>query len=93
VLIYRGLLFTSASRAAVFLYTAPFFCRTGLVPFPRRTFKRASMGRVGAEFARVALAIGVPQADVDAQVLLGDLMVVGGGALGRKPRWSRRRRP
>ena len=32
-------------------------------------------------FAGVALAIGVPQPDVDASVLLGDLMVVGGGAL------------
>ena len=30
---------------------------------------------------QTTLAIGVPQADVDAQVLLGDLMVVGGGAL------------
>ena len=32
-------------------------------------------------FFGVALAIGVPQADVDANVLLGDLMIVGGGAL------------
>ena len=39
-------------------------------------------GTLGAGlFAGVALAIGVPQADVDTQVLLGDLMVVGGGAL------------
>src|SRR6202048_3488033 len=54
VLIFRGLLLTSASRAVVFLYTAPFF---------------------------VALGIGVPQADVDANVLVGDLLIVGGGAL------------
>jgi drug/metabolite transporter (DMT)-like permease len=32
-------------------------------------------------FAGVALAIGVPQPDVDAKVLLGDLMIVGGAAL------------
>ena len=32
-------------------------------------------------FAGVALAIGVPQPNVDAKVLLGDLLVVGGGAL------------
>ena len=32
-------------------------------------------------FAGVALAIGVPQANVDAMVLLGDLLIVGGGAL------------
>ncbi|MEY9592209.1 drug/metabolite transporter (DMT)-like permease [Bradyrhizobium yuanmingense] len=54
VLIFQGLHFTSASRAVVFLYTAPFF---------------------------VALAIGVPQPNVDSQVLLGDLMIVGGAAL------------
>ena len=29
----------------------------------------------------MALAIGVPQANVDANVLLGDLFIVGGGAL------------
>ena len=29
----------------------------------------------------MALAIGVPQANVDANVLLGDLLIVGGGAL------------
>jgi drug/metabolite transporter (DMT)-like permease len=32
-------------------------------------------------FAGVALAIGVPQANVDTNVLLGDLMIVSGGAL------------
>jgi drug/metabolite transporter (DMT)-like permease len=32
-------------------------------------------------FAGVAVAIGVPQADVDANVLWGDLLVVGGGAM------------
>jgi drug/metabolite transporter (DMT)-like permease len=32
-------------------------------------------------FAGVALAIGVPQPDVDANVLLGDLLIVAGGAL------------
>src|ERR1700687_4605869 len=33
VLIYRGLLLTSASRAVVFLYTAPFFVALGFYPF------------------------------------------------------------
>jgi drug/metabolite transporter (DMT)-like permease len=32
-------------------------------------------------FIGVAIAIGVPQANVDANVLIGDLMIVGGGAL------------
>src|SRR4029077_1181219 len=38
-------------------------------------------GGLGLSFAGVALAIGVPQANVDADVLLGDLMIVGGAAL------------
>ena len=32
-------------------------------------------------FAGVALAIGVPQANVDANVLIGDLLIVAGGAM------------
>ena len=36
---------------------------------------------LGLSFAGVALAIGVPQANVDANVLLGDLLIVAGGAL------------
>jgi len=39
------------------------------------------MGRARLEFCRVALAIGVPQANVDARVLLGDLLIVAGGSL------------
>ena len=39
------------------------------------------LGGLALSFVGVALAIGVPQANVDARVLLGDLMVVGGGAL------------
>jgi drug/metabolite transporter (DMT)-like permease len=38
-------------------------------------------GGLALSFLGVALAIGVPQADVDANVLLGDLMIVGGGAV------------
>ena len=39
------------------------------------------MGRARPEFRRVALAIGVPQANVDAKVLMGDLLIVAGGSL------------
>jgi drug/metabolite transporter (DMT)-like permease len=81
VLIYRGLLLTSASRAVVFLYTAPFFVALGSYQFLGERLRAGQWGGLGLSFAGVALAIGVPQADVDANVLLGDLMVVGGGAL------------
>jgi len=81
VLIYRGLLLTSASRAAVFLYTAPFFVALGSYIFLGERLRALQWGGLGLSFAGVALAIGVPQANVDAKVLTGDLLIVAGGAL------------
>ncbi len=81
VLIYRGLLLTTASRAVVFLSTAPFFVALGSYLFLGERLRGSQWGGLALSFAGVALAIGVPQADVDANVLWGDLMVVGGGAL------------
>jgi len=81
VLIYRGLLLTSASRAVVFLYTAPFFVAFGSYVFLGERLRASQWGGLALCFAGVALAIGVPQADVDARVLLGDLLIIAGGAL------------
>jgi drug/metabolite transporter (DMT)-like permease len=80
-LIYQGLRFTTASRAAVFLYTAPFFVALGSYQVLGERLRSSQWGGLALCFAGVALAIGVPQANVDAKVLLGDLMVVGGGAM------------
>lgn len=81
VLIFTGLVFTSASRASVFLYTAPFFVALGSHQFLGERLSTVQWSGLALSFAGVALAIGVPQPNVDAKVLLGDLMVVGGGAL------------
>src|ERR1700722_12072872 len=81
VLIFRGLLLTSASRAVVFLYTSPFFVALGSYQVLGERLSGVQWGGLALSFLGVALAIGVPQADVDANVLLGDLMIVGGGAL------------
>jgi drug/metabolite transporter (DMT)-like permease len=81
VLIYRGLLLTTASRAVVFLYTAPFFVALGSYQFLGERLRASQWSGLGLSFAGVALAIGVPQANVDAKVLFGDLLIVGGGAL------------
>jgi drug/metabolite transporter (DMT)-like permease len=80
-LIYRGLLLTSASRAVVFLYTAPFFVALGSYRFLGERLRASQWAGLALSFAGAALAIGVPQADVDANVLWGDIMIVGGGAL------------
>ena len=81
VLIFRGLLLTSASRAVVFLYTSPFFVALGSYQFLGERLSGSQWAGLALSFAGVALAIGVPQPNVDANVLYGDLMVVGGGAV------------
>jgi drug/metabolite transporter (DMT)-like permease len=81
LLIFHGLSLTSASRAVVFLYTAPFFVAVGSYQFLGERLRASQWGGLGLSFAGVALAIGVPQADVDANVLRGDLLIVCGGAL------------
>src|SRR5579871_1097510 len=81
VLIYQGLRFTSASRAVVFLYTAPFFVAFGSHYLLGERLGASQWLGLALSFAGVALAIGVPQANVDAHVLFGDLMLVCGGAI------------
>jgi drug/metabolite transporter (DMT)-like permease len=81
VLIYHGLRLTSASRASVFLYTAPFVVALGSYQFLGERLRASQWSGLGLSFAGVALAIGIPQANVDASVLLGDLLLVGGGAI------------
>src|SRR6266481_301083 len=81
VLIFNGLVFTSASSEAVFLYTAPFFVALGSHQFLGERLSASQWSGLALSFAGVALAIGVPQPNVDANVLLGDLMIVAGGAL------------
>ena len=81
VLIYQALLYTTASRAVVFLYTAPFFVALGSYVFLGERLRASQWAGLGLSFAGVALAIGVPQADVDTSVLFGDLLIVAGASL------------
>lgn len=81
VLIYSGLTMTTASRAVVFLYVAPFVVALGSKRFLGEQLTAIQWSGMALSFAGVALAIGVPQPSVDAKVILGDLLVVGGGVL------------
>lgn len=81
VLIFYGLTLTSASRAVVFLYTSPFFVSLGAYRFLGERMSRLQWIGQALSFTGVAFAIGLPQPNVDASVLLGDVMVVGGAAL------------
>ncbi|MBI3701228.1 MAG: DMT family transporter [Afipia sp.] len=81
ILIYTGLTFTSASRAVVFLYVAPFVVALGSKRFLHEELSAVQWIGMALSFAGVALAIGVPQPFVDAKVIIGDLLIVGGGIL------------
>jgi drug/metabolite transporter (DMT)-like permease len=81
IMIYRGLVYTTASRVAVFLYVAPFVVALGSRRFLGEHLNNLQWSGLALSFAGVALAIGVPQPSVDATVILGDLMAVAGGIL------------
>ena len=53
----------------VFLYTTPFFVALGSHVILGERLRALQWGGLGLSFAGVALAIGVPQANVDAKVL------------------------
>ena len=65
----------------VFVYIAPFFVALGSHQMLGERLGAAQWAGLALSFLGVALAIGLPQADVDTNVLLGDLMIVGGGVL------------
>ncbi|MGO4712079.1 DMT family transporter [Bradyrhizobium sp. 2TAF24] len=81
VVIYRGLMWTSATRAVVFLYVAPFVVAFGSFRLLGERLGPAQWGGLALSFAGVALAIGVPQVGVDGKVLMGDGLIVIGGIL------------
>src|SRR5262249_52204296 len=81
VLVYQCLRCTTAARAVVFLYTAPFCVALGSYRILGERLRASQWAGLALSFAGVALAIGVPQPNVDRSVLIGDLLIVGGGAI------------
>jgi drug/metabolite transporter (DMT)-like permease len=80
LLVFRGLIWTNASRASLFIYTAPFFVVIGsrwLIPGDR--FDRQQWLGLLLSFAGLVVAFGVPVPGADARAWLGDLMLVGAG--------------
>jgi drug/metabolite transporter (DMT)-like permease len=81
LLIYRGLVWTSASRASLFIYTAPFIVVIGarwLLPGDR--FDRSQWAGLLLSFAGMVVAFGVPTPGGNPNELIGDLMLVLAGA-------------
>lgn len=76
VVIFFGLTYTTASRAVIFMYTAPFFVAFGAVNLLGERLRREQWAGLALAFLGIVVALGVPQADVDAKVLLGDLLLI-----------------
>jgi len=79
LLIYRGLMFTTATRTSLFIYSAPFFVVIGshwLVPGDR--FAVSQWLGLVLSFAGMIVAFGFPTPATDPHQLLGDVMMVGG---------------
>jgi drug/metabolite transporter (DMT)-like permease len=81
LLIYRGLVWTTATRAVLFLYLAPFFVVIGsrwLVPGDH--FSLSQWLGLLLSFVGIVIAFGMPTPATDPHEALGDIMLVGGGA-------------
>jgi len=81
LLIYRGLMFTTATRTSFFIYLAPFFVVIGsrwLVPSDR--FALSQWLGLLLSFVGIIVAFGLPTPATDPRQVLGDVMMVGGAA-------------
>jgi drug/metabolite transporter (DMT)-like permease len=81
LLIYPGLQWTTASRAVVFLYLAPFFVVLGARWFlPADRFALSQWAGLLLSFAGMLIAFGLPTPAADPRQVIGDLMMVGAAA-------------
>ena len=82
VLIYQGLVYTTATRAVLFIYLAPFFVVLGARVFlPADRFGAAQWLGLGLSFAGMIVAFGLPTPALDPRQAIGDLMMVGAALL------------
>jgi drug/metabolite transporter (DMT)-like permease len=81
LLIYRGLVWTTATRAVLFIYLAPFLVVIGARWFiPGDHFRASQWGGLVLSFIGMIVAFGLPTPAADPHQVLGDLMMVGGAA-------------
>lgn len=78
ILIYQGLNYTTAARAGVFIYLAPFLVvLAARIFFPADRFNWAQWAGLLMCFAGMLVAFGAPTPAVDPRQIYGDLMMVG----------------
>jgi drug/metabolite transporter (DMT)-like permease len=79
ILVYSGLVWTTATRAVLFVYLAPFFVVLGarwLLPGDR--FSRLQWSGLLLSFAGMIVAFGIPTPSANPREMLGDLLMVAG---------------
>ena len=77
ILIYQGLLYTSASRSVVYLYTAPIFVVIGSRWFlPGERFTRLQWAGIALSFSGIVLAFGESSPFAKPEQALGNAMMV-----------------
>ena len=78
LLIYRGLLYTTATRAVLFLYTSPFLVVLGARWLVKGDhFHLMQWFGMALSFAGIVIAFGLPTPAADPHQMLGDVMMVG----------------
>jgi drug/metabolite transporter (DMT)-like permease len=78
ILIYRGLIFTTAARAVLFIYLAPFFVVIGSRwLLSGDSFRRGQWVGLLLSFSGIVIAFGIPTPAADPQQIIGDIMMVG----------------
>jgi drug/metabolite transporter (DMT)-like permease len=80
LLVFPALQLTAASRATLFIYTAPFFVAIGSTVLLGEKLRAVQWLGLALSFAGLVVTFGVPDASRDARQLIGDLMMVGAGA-------------
>jgi drug/metabolite transporter (DMT)-like permease len=80
LLIFPGLQLTAASRATLFIYTAPFFVALGSTWLLGEKLRGIQWLGLVCSFAGLVVAFGIPDASRDGRQLIGDLMMVAAGA-------------
>jgi len=77
VFIFQGLVYTTATRAVLFIYLAPFFVVLGARIFlPADRFSKFQWLGLALSFAGMLLAFGLPTPALDPRQMTGDLMMV-----------------
>jgi drug/metabolite transporter (DMT)-like permease len=79
LLIFPGLQLTAASRATLFIYTAPFIVALGSTALLGETLRAPQWLGLVCSFAGLVVAFGVPDASGGGKQFIGDLMMVGAG--------------